>query len=95
MLNLGIVMLRFECEFGNFGLFDNIVAVVSPFDRIRSNSEGVVAGAEKRGKGREKAPHKKVDADAWGRQVGNFLMGSSKYVVTQGRSPQMKCSQSM
>ena len=75
---------------GNSCLFDNVVAVVSPVGRIRSNSEGVVAGAEKRGKGREgegEAPHKKVDADTWGWQVGNFLLGSSKYEVRKGRVP--------
>ena len=78
---------------GNSCLFDNIVAVVSPVGRIRSNSEGVVAGAEKRGKGREgegEAPHKKVDADTWGRQVGNFLLGPSKYEVRKGRVPSKK-----
>ena len=53
MLNLGNVMSRFAFGSGNSGFFDNIVAVVSPVVRIRSNSEGVVAGAEKRGKGRE------------------------------------------
>ena len=37
--------------------------------------------------GRERAPHKKVDADAWGRQVGNFLLGSSKYVFTKWMVP--------
>ena len=53
MLNLGSAMSRFAFGSGNSGFFDNIVAVVSPVGRIRSNSEGVVAGAEKRGKGRE------------------------------------------
>ena len=40
--------------------------------------------------GREKAPHKKVDADTWGRREGNFLLGSSKYEVLKGRVPSKK-----